>query len=295
MYVNKRKILIRDMGTGSTINIALGTNFFPVDNAELIQSKFVDEEVQNSINPIIDFKKLLFKPADNNWDIIKKIKFNLNFYTPETIINGSPEHRGTGSEPGVYSDIGFSFDDVFCRTNRFTNSFFRLSFYDTPISSENVLLFFTDVYTQIGKDQKEKESGLPLPVNQSPISFVVGDPVLEPNEIHEGFHLYWFKDLVDSSPNKEYEVYAVLQFNNALNGRVYELGPSKDFDVNNIQLNTLEGENGIIYLKVTLKNDNGIYKYRFEPNTKQNKVPPGVNLNPSDGTIPTLTFWQITP
>ena len=294
MYVNKRKILISSLGTGSTINISLGTNFFPVDNAELIQTKFVDEEVDNSINPIIDYKKLIFKPTDNEWNYINKFKINLNFYTPESIANGSPEHRGSGAEPGVYSDIGFTFDDLFCRTNRFINSFIRISFFDTPVSGENNLLFFSDIYTQIGDDQKN-DAGFPLSNNQSPISFILGDPVLEPNEVHEGFHIYWFKDLVDNAPNKEYDVYMVVQFNNASNGRIYQLGASKDFDLNNIQLDTLDGEDGILYLKVRLKNDNGEYKYKFIPNDKQEKVPPGVNMNPSDGSIPTLTFWQITP
>jgi len=294
MYVNKRKILISSLGTGSTININLGTNFFPVDNSELIQTKFVDEEVQNSINPIVDYKKLIFRPTDNGDNYISKFKINLNFYTPESIKNGSPEHRGNGSEPSVYSDLDFTFDDLFCRTNRFINSFIRVSFFDTPVSGENNLLFFSDIFTQIGDDQKN-DAGFPLSNNESPISFVLGDPVLEPNEIHEGFHIYWFKDLVDNAPNKEYDVYMVVQFNNALNGRIYQLGASKDFDLNNIQLDTLDGEEGILYLKVRLKNDNGEYKYKFLPNDKQEKVPPGVNMNPSDGSIPTLTFWQITP
>ena len=294
MYVNKRKILISSLGTGSTININLGTNFFPVDNSELIQTKFVDEEVQNSINPIVDYKKLIFRPTDNDYNYISKFKINLNFYTPESIKNGSPEHRGTGAEPSVYADLDFTFDDLFCRTNRFINSFIRVSFFDTPVSGENNLLFFSDIFTQIGDDQKN-DAGFPLSNNESPISFVLGDPVLEPDEIHEGFHIYWFKDLVDNAPNKEYDVYMVVQFNNALNGRIYQLGASKDFDLNNIQLDTLDGEEGILYLKVRLKNDNGEYKYKFLPNDKQEKVPPGVNMNPSDGSIPTLTFWQITP
>jgi hypothetical protein len=294
MYVNKRKILISSLGTGSTININLGTNFFPVDNSELIQTKFVDEEVQNSINPIVDYKKLIFRPTDNDYNYISKFKINLNFYTPQSIKNGSPEHRGTGAEPSVYADLDFTFDDLFCRTNRFINSFIRVSFFDTPVSGENNLLFFSDIFTQIGDDQKN-DAGFPLSNNESPISFVLGDPVLEPDEIHEGFHIYWFKDLVDNAPNKEYDVYMVVQFNNALNGRIYQLGASKDFDLNNIQLDTLDGEEGILYLKVRLKNDNGEYKYKFLPNDKQEKVPPGVNMNPSDGSIPTLTFWQITP
>jgi hypothetical protein len=107
---------------------------------------------------------------------------------------------------------------------------------------------------------------------------------------------------VDNSINKEYSLYGVLQFNNALNGRIYDLAPSKEFDPNDIKLSDLEGEEGILYLKVVFKNDNGIYKCRFEPNQYQSGVlnngtpiPPGVNLNPGSGGIPTLTFWQITP
>jgi len=296
MFVDRRKILIGNIGSGTTIDIPLKTNFFPVDNAELIQDKFVNDEIEKSINPIVDYKKVIFKPADDNWEIIDKFKINLNFYTPDSIEAGAPSHRGTGAEPGVYEDLDFIFDDIFCRTNRFINSFIRFSFYDTPNSGQNQLLSFVDIFTQIGNDQKN-EFGFPKPINESPISFVLGDPVKQPEEIHEGYHFYWFKDLVDNAPNQEYVLYGIMQFNSARNGRVYELGASKQFDVNNIQLSELEGEDGILYLKIILKNDNGIYKYRFEPNTKQLDFPAGVNLNPSPagGTPPTLTFWQITP
>lgn len=294
MFVDKRKILLDNIGSGTTIDIALKTNFFPVDNAELIQDKFVKDEVKNSINPIVDYKKVIFKPArGDNWEIIDKFKINLNFYTPISINLGSPQHRGVGAVPGVYSDIKFIFDDVFCRSNRFINSFIRFSLYDNPNSGQNNLLSFVDIFTQVGVEQ-ENEFGFVLPVGECPISFILGDPVTQPKEIHEGFHIYWFKDLVDNAPNQEYIVYGVLQFNNALNGRVYELAPSKQFDPNNITLTNIEGENGILYLKIILKNDNGVYKYKFVPNTKQLQVPSGVNLNPSGGGIPTLTFWQTT-
>lgn len=294
MFVDRRKILLGSLNTGTTINISLGSNFFPVDNAELIEDKFVKDEVEKAINPIVDYKKIIFKPADNNWNIIDRFKINLNFYLPDSVALGTPTHRGTGSEPGMYKDIGFIFDDIFCRTNRFINSFMRFSLYDTPNSGNNQLLSFADIYTQVGKDQ-ENSFGFVLPIEQCPISFTLGDPVTQPNEVNEGFHIYWFKDLVDNAPNQEYEVYGVMQFNNGLNGRIYELAPSKDFDPNNINIPSLEGENGITYLKIILKNDNGVYKYKFSPNNRQTLVPPGVNLNPSGGGIPTLTFWQITP
>lgn len=291
MFVDRRKILIGSLGSGTTIDIALGTNFFPVDNAELIEDKFVKDEIEKSINPIVDYKKVIFKPCDKYWNIIDKFKINLNFYTPSSILIGNPSHRGTSAEPGLYKDIGFIFDDIFCRTERFINSFIRLSLYDNPYSGKNQLLSFSDIYTQVGKDQ-ENQFGFVLPLDNCPITFTIGDPVLQPNEVHEGFHIYWFKDLVDNAPNQEYEMYAVAQFNNAGNGKIYEMAASKDFNPNNITLTNLEGENGITYLKVILKNDNGIYKYKFTPNYRQQLIPPGVNLNPSSNGIPTLTFWQ---
>jgi hypothetical protein len=294
MFVDKRKILLDNLGSGTTIDIALKTNFFPVDNAELIDDKFVKDEVKKAINPIVDYKKVIFKPArGDNWELIDRFKINLNFYTPISINLGSPQHRGSGAEPGVYQDIGFIFDDVFCRTNRFVNSFIRFSLFDTPNSGQNELLSFVDIFTQVGVEQ-ENPFGFVLPIDECPISFILGDPVTQPDEIHEGFHIYWFKDLVDNAPNQEYILYGVVQFNNALNGRVYELAPSKQFDPNNITLTNIEGEEGILYLKIILKNDNGVYKYKFVPNTKQLQIPSGVNLNPSGGGIPTLTFWQTT-
>ena len=67
MNVDRRKILLDNLSSGTTINITLKSNFFPVDNAELIEDKFVKDEVENSINPIVDNKKVIFKPANNNW------------------------------------------------------------------------------------------------------------------------------------------------------------------------------------------------------------------------------------
>lgn len=293
MNVDRRKILLDNLNSGTTIDIALKTSFFPVDNAELIEDKFVKDEVENAINPIVDYKKVIFKPANNNWELIDKYKINLNFYTPESINLGSPTHRGLGAIPGLYKDIFFTFDDIFCRTNRFVNSFIRFSVYDTPNSGSNQLLTFSDIYTQVGPDQ-ENQFGFTLPLSACPITFTIGDPVTQPEEVHEGFHIYWFQDLVDNAPNQEYEVYGVVQFNSSLNGKVYQMAPTKNFDPNNLTLSELEGENGITYLKIILKNDNGIYKYKFTPNTNQTNIPLGVNLNPSGGGLPTLTFWQTT-
>ena len=74
MFVDKRKILLDNIGSGTTIDIALGSDFFPVDNSELIENKFVKDEIEKSINPIVDYKKIIFKPSDSDvsWNIIDK-------------------------------------------------------------------------------------------------------------------------------------------------------------------------------------------------------------------------------
>ena len=296
MFVDRKKILIGNLTTGTTLDITLESNFFPVDNSELIEDKFVKDEVEKSINPIVDYKKIIFKPSDNSWNNLRKLKINLNFYTPSSLSTNPPvpKHRGNNAQPGVYEDLGFIFDDVFCRTSRFVNSFIRFSFYDSPYSNNNNLLMSTDIYTQVGNEQ-ENIYGFTLPISSCPISLVIGDPVLEPLEVNEGFQMYWYKDLVDNSNNKEYVVYMTCDFYNAGNGKVYTLGPTKNFNPLGLNLSTLEGDNGIRYLKVILKNVNGEYKYSFFPNQLQNVSPYGVILSPTGGGTPTLTFWQITP
>ena len=296
MSVDRKKILLGSIGSGATLNIPLTLDFFPVDNAELIQDKFVDDAKEKSINEIIDYKKIIFKPTNNSGTLFDQFKIRLNFYTPFTITNGNPQYRdylNGANVAGVYSDIGFVFDDLFCRTDRFMNSFLRLSFFDNPHSGDNSLLFYSDIYTQVGDDQ-EDEYGLVLPDNECPVSFLVGDPVKKPDLVHESFYIYWFKDLVDNATGGEYTLWMSAIYNNAANGKQYGLTTSKIINYKSVELGDLEGENGILYLKVVLFVDDGVYKYRFEGNTKQLPTQGGEDTNPSTG-IPTLTFYQITP
>lgn len=256
MKTVKTKISIDKLGlSASTITIPLGSNFFPVDNTEEIEKVFVEEEKEKTINPIVDNKKIIFRPADNSWNIIDDFKINLNFFTPTSISNGSPQyhnHNNGSNGPGVYADIGFLYDDLFCRSNKFIYSFIRLLFYDNPNSGNNKLLFSSDIYTQIGDDQKDAQ-GVALPADQSPITFTTADPLLHPDKSHEGYHIYWYKDLVDEAPNQEYELYMTLVFNNAATGKSILMYPSKTTNPNNIQIGELNGEDGKLHLKVILK------------------------------------------
>jgi len=291
MNVNDFKIPLRDINiSGTSVNIPVMLSFTPVDNSELIETKFIKDEVNKTINPIIDHKKIRFFPADNDWNLIEKLKINLNFYIEITPLTYQYANPNAFNGPGYYGDIGFTYDDIFCRTDRVINSFLRLNFFDTNISSSNSLLFFNDIFTQIGPDQKN-EFNLVLPVEQAPVSFYLGDSVLEPEMIHEGFYVYWYKDLVDEAPNQELEIYATAVYNNAANGETVGMYTVKTVDYTNVEAADINGPDGTNYLKVILKNDNGIYKYRFSGTVDQD----GEDVTPQPPGIPTITFWQIAP
>ena len=286
MFVDRKKIIYTNLKSGATINIPIRMDFTPIDNSELVQDKFVNDEVENAINPIIDYKKIIFKPANNSreWTIIDKFKIELNFFKPDNLTYSN-----------TYNVLNFITDDLFCRTPKLMNSFLRLTLYDSPNVSNNNVLGFMDIYTQVNKDQKNAY-GFALLANQSPISYTMGDTVLEPETVHEGYNIYWYKDLVDSSPNQEYTIYMDAVYNNATNGQSIAMYATPTLDPTNIQMINVNAAQGPYYMKIIFKNDKGVYKYKFaENNIKQNiNKGGGINLSPSIG-IPTLNFWQIAP
>ena len=115
--------------------------------------------------------------------------------------------------------------------------------------------------------------------------------------VHEGFYIYWFKDLVDNAPDQELEIYMTAVYNNTINGETVGLYTTQTDIQNPPEAIDLNGPNGLNFLKVILKNDNGIYKYRFSGSTDQIVTGGGgVDVNPPlNNDIPEITFWQIAP
>lgn len=285
MFVDRKKIVYTNIGTSAaTINVPINLTFTPIDNSELVEDKFVQDEIDKAINPIVDYKKVIFQPADEQWNLIRKFKISLNFFKPDNLTYSN-----------MYNVLNFKYDDLFCRTQRFINSYLRLTLWDTSNTSNNNVLGFSDIYTQVGEDQ-ETTFGFVKNSNVCPISLTLGNPVLEPETIHEGYNIYWYKDIIDESPNKEYTVYVTAQYNNAANGSSPALYTIPTPDPSNIQMVDVNATNGPFYMKIIFKNDNGVYKYKFTPNnTKQlSQSGGGINLSPSVG-IPTITFWEISP
>ncbi len=80
MYVNKFKIstasLINTKSNFLYFNLPISNDNQIVDNGELIDKVFVNEQVDLSINPIIDWEKTRFSPIDANGNKINTIIYN---------------------------------------------------------------------------------------------------------------------------------------------------------------------------------------------------------------------------
>ena len=87
MFVKKYEIRYDKTTNNTSINIPIRLDFTPVDNSELIEDKFVKDEVVKSINPITDYKKVRLKPAiikNGNWEVVDEFKLQLTMFNNNT-------------------------------------------------------------------------------------------------------------------------------------------------------------------------------------------------------------------
>lgn len=212
--IKRYQVNVKDMTTsGMTINIPLDLDFQPVDQAEIVETDFVNVEIENAINDTIDYEKVRLTPVDENDNQLNSITYKLNLLDST---NTFPSQTTYGSEE-------YSYDDLKFRKNKFKRSFLRLSFYDTDIpTNQNLITYMTlfcrlrpsdlvPVSTLIGNPNQN--TNLPLPVFQIPIRFTVEDPVMFPEGIAEGYFLYHFKDDIPT------ELYMRASWNNAKTGK----------------------------------------------------------------------------
>ena len=218
MHVNNFKINLTLISgaTATTINIPINMEYQLVDQSELIDRQFVDTEVENSLNPIIDYEKTRFSPMDYNNVIIDKITYQLEF---------------SGGKK-TYGDIGFTDNDIIFGTEKFKQSFVNLLFYDSDIPLTQNLLSFTTLYCAlkpIDINQATAGSllaGKPKPAHQIYLTFVLENPTLNVRGSSQGYYLYDFKDeFTTNSPPKF--LYMKASFRNAKSGKSTNLMTNK--------------------------------------------------------------------
>lgn len=314
MEENKYRILLNSTSdSGYTITIPL---FRTLDEnlhqEESINTNFLDTEIENNINQILNWDKARFSPylasgctyyynggslAYNSTtnQLLDRVEFRLNFLNSigsyystsftDSLLN--IDFNGTS-----YTNIGFVEDDYFYSRNNLKKSFLRLSFYDSDNVFKQNLLFDSIIYPNI-KYQSD------VSLYQIPVRMIAIDPIkiasynftnthLSSNS--EGFFIYdYYSDIEITGSTIPKEIFMKAEFNNAKTGKktvfmnnsntinIGELTNNTNFFTKFILAKTLvNGANEYIYYADTSYSSNVIYtKYH---NTGLNEDILAINL-----------------
>lgn len=269
----KYKIRLDNITKNKFLKIPLSLDFSSVDQSEVVNREFVEDEVEKSINPIIDYEQVRYLPLLSNGDKVKDLVYKLSF------LNSS----GTLVQPSTYSDIGIGDDDIKFKKNRFTKSFLRLSFYDSDMPTNQNLVSNITIFPRLTIDDTAPivdangtpnpfGGGLPLPANVLPVRFILKNPVTEPEGFAEGFNLYYFKSglKVNALPLK---LYMSAVFNNAATGKTTKFMATDE----TLPINELINKLHVRYL---LTRDGTGYYYTIDKtyNNAMNIIENGTNL-----------------
>lgn len=217
MFANKYTLNINKF-TGTTseqyINIPIGTQFQLVDNSDLIDRVFVVTEVENSINKILDYDRVRYMPLNKEDDLVSTIVYDLSLF------NSNNQYTT------VYGGIGFEYNDVKFRKKSFSNSFLRLSFFDSDDPMTQNLVGVTTLFSKLRTidlltNSSSSIAGLPKPINDIAINFTVENPLINKRGFSEGFHLYYYSDSLNIGESKY--LYMRANFNNAKTGKFVNL------------------------------------------------------------------------
>jgi len=223
--VERYKFKLSEAATASTLNIPFEMTFQMVDQAEIIERKFVKTEVEKAINPIIDYEKVRFIPSYTGSTLqpINVVGYNCYFWDDNTndYFNPSAPYNPTN-----YAQIGFTDGDLKFRKSKFKNSYIRLDFYDSDVVTDQRLLSYIIIKPDIRLSDIQTNSTL-YPVSNKPVTFNMGNPLGNNEVFGEGYFIYHFKDEVDYNDPKD--LYMRASFNNAKNGKTTNL-MTKPFD-----------------------------------------------------------------
>lgn len=211
MRVNRVQLRQGGLASGATemnINIPLGGVHGLADQTDIIERDFINIEVENSINEVLDYEKVKFLPKFNG-NIVNNVVYKVRF-------------KDTGGNYPVtnWSDAGFVYDDLRFSKNSFFKTFLRLDFFDSDIATSQRLLSFVTLFPKFGQDYYTANGQIEQPSNIE-LRFNLGNPLVNREANGEGFSLYHFKDEV--LPTVPKYLYMRATFANAKSGKTTRL------------------------------------------------------------------------
>lgn len=266
MLVNKYTLRIphEPNTTGITLSMPISINSQFVDQNDVVKKKFVDVEVENSINPILDYEKVRCTPISDGLKL-DSITYNLNFLDE----NGNYDNT-------TYADIGFNDTDIKFRKNSFKRSFLTLSFYDSDVVITQKLVSFLTLYPRLDSSNFSRGDstspwGTITPANNLSVKFTVGNSIKDKTKDGEGFFLYHYKDEITNNLPKE--LFMRATFNNAKTGKSTQfMSTNKKMMIDEL-FKTTNGQRNVknnVHTKYILTRDNSGYYYTIDDNYSSN-------------------------
>jgi len=274
-YIIRQPVL--STTTATTINLPVSQTLALAGQQEIIDTKFIDVEVEKSINTLFDYETVRFTPQYNGY-ICDTITYSIKLL----------DTNGTYSAT-TWFDAGFDFDDFNFRKNAFIKSFLRLDFYDSDIGTSQRLLFFKTIYPKI-------DGEIPQPINL-PLNFNVGNVLKDRSLNGEGFFLYYFKDEV--IPTVPKNLYMKATFLNAKNGKALAMMSSNDPNITiDVLVKTAMNQSqsihlGKLYTKYVLTRGLDGYYYEIDTTYSGNGSQSNIttNINPTSYLV---NLYQIS-
>lgn len=284
MHVNKYIVKIPSISevlnpTGTTLMVPLTLDSQHVDQYDIIKTKFIDVEVENSINPIVDWEQGRFTPVKDFTNPLGNLVDSITYSL--YLLDANKNFQSA-----TYGDAGFSDIDIKNRKNGFKKSFLRLSFFDSDNVGKQKPIAFLIIYPRVDNKFFAKTNlptksfftppgstpwGTMNSVNQINLEFTVGDSIKDKNKDGEGFFLYYYKDEVSATLPKE--MFMRASFSNAKTGKITTLMSTNNntliVDQLNSSTNNTKNKNNIHTKYVLTKHNTGYY-YKIDTNYSSN-------------------------
>jgi hypothetical protein len=276
------------------INIKEGYNTTLLQN-DYYKHFYVDNQIKNNINKVVDMEKQIFIPKVKNVDngeintngIVNEIIFNpifrkrsegINNWGDWEVLNEYTQNL-VNNTTSLY-DLGFTNDDIKYQKKSLKKSFLRLTFYDTKNRANQSLLFYSTIFFNTNKlfkdfitygDSKYVET-----------KFNVKNSFDYSNS-SEGYYLYLFPNLCKGTT--ETTIYMKVEFNHAKYGKTLPLlSPSiPDFekgyiDSNNSSPADIKKLFNDLYIEVKIKYNKDTNEYIWYLNDDKFNDSNGNNL-----------------
>ena len=221
------------------------------------------DQVQNNINPILDFETERFSPKTIGPDF--HIFYSMLFATLPT-----PSGNVADYEP-YYSYVGITYPNIKDRKNKFIKSFFKFDFYSSPATTGNKIFFSIILPANNGNRVSKQISNNPADPNYDPLAYqsaYADDPLGAPyfydievsdfefSSVGRGKENYYIQWLKNNFVIPNIDFYMSCKFFNASSGQIHRF-------INKPQQPTQYTLKGRDFFYYRMRFDRSDYTYKF--------------------------------